>query len=150
MTLTEQINDAIKEAMKSKNKDRLDALRAVKSALLLAATEKGAGGGVSEDTGLKVLQKLVKQRRESSEIYISQQRVDLSEIELRQAAIIEEFLPAQMLPEEVTAAITEIIALTGAAQPSDMGKVMGIANARLAGRADGKLIADTVRRLLAS
>lgn len=148
MTLTEQINADIKAAMLAKEKEKLEALRAVKSALLLAATEKGAGGGVSEDDGLKALQKLVKQRKDAATIYKEQGRDDLAEPELFQATIIEAYLPAQMSEEEVKAILQEVIAKTGASGMGDMGKVMGQAMGKLQGKADGKLISSLVKELL--
>jgi uncharacterized protein YqeY len=150
MPIVDQINEDIKKAMKAKDKDSLDALRAVKSALLLAATEKGAGGEVSDDAALKVLQKLVKQRKESAEIYVSQKRNDLAEVELQQAAVIEGYLPAQLSAEELDVAVREIIQSLGASGPAEMGKVIGAANKSLAGRAEGKHIADAVKKLLNS
>lgn len=136
--------------MLAKDKGRLDALRAVKAALLLAGSEKGAGGAVSEEAGLKVLQKLVKQRKESAEIYVQQNRQDMAEEELAQSAVIEEYLPAQITPEQIEAVVKAIIAETGASSLADMGKVMGAASAKLAGKADGREISGIVKRLLAT
>lgn len=148
MTLVEKINNDVKEAMKAKQKDKLAALRAVKSALLLAATEKGNDGEVSEDAGIKVLQKLVKQRKEAADAYNSQNRADLAQEELDQAAVIEAYLPAQMSQEEVEQGVKEIIAQTGASSMKDMGKVMGMASSKFAGQADNKLVSQIVKSLL--
>ena len=145
MSLTDQINGDIKKAMLAREKDKLDALRAVKSALLLAGTEKGADGSVSDEVAFKVLQKLVKQRKDAAAIYTEQNRNDLAEPELYQADIISKYLPAQMGEEAVKQVIQQIIERTGASSPSDMGKVMGMANKQLAGKADGKLIAQLVK-----
>lgn len=148
MSLTDRINNDIKEAMRSKDQGRLAALRAVKSALLLAATEKNAGGEVSEGAELKVLQKLVKQRKESADIYVQQDRQDMADDELAQASVIEAYLPAQMDEGEVREIIQGVISDVGASSPADMGKVMGPAMGKLAGKADGKLISDIVKELL--
>jgi len=149
MSLTDQINGDIKDAMLAREKDKLDALRAVKSALLLAGTEKGADGIVPEETALKVLQKLVKQRKDAATIYIEQNRNDLAEPELYQADIISKYLPAQMGEEEVKQVIQQIIERTGATSQADIGKVMGPAMGQLQGKAEGKLISSVVKRLLA-
>lgn len=147
MTLTEQINNDLKEAMKAKDKVKLESLRAIKAALLMAATEKGAGES-SEEAELKMLQKLVKQRKDAAAIFIEQNRQDLAEPELAQVAIIENYLPTQMSEEEVKSIVDAIVAETGASSMTDMGKVMGIANQKMAGKADGKLIADFVKSAL--
>jgi uncharacterized protein YqeY len=148
MTLTTRINDDIKAAMLAKEKEKLEALRAVKAALLLEAT-KGTGE-VSEADEIALLQRLMKQRREAAEVYDSQGRTDLSEPEKFQAAVISGYLPAQLSAAEVEAEVKTAIAQTGAAGPADMGKVMGAVNAKLKGKADGKLIADTVKTCLAN
>lgn len=148
MSLTEKINNDIKEAMKAKDKLKLEALRAVKSALLLAKTEKGGGNEITEDKELKILQKLVKQRKESADIYKSQNRNDLYEKEVAEAKIIGTYLPEQMSEEELAEKIKEIIRKTGSGSMKDMGKVMGVATKELAGKADGKLISEQVRKLL--
>ncbi len=148
MALTDEINNDIKEAMKAKAKDKLEALRAVKSALLLAASEKGADGNVSEDAGIVVLQRLVKQRKEAAEAYNGQNRADLADIEMQQAAVIEKYLPAQLSKEEVASIIEEIITQTGASSMKDMGKVMGMASAQLAGKADNKMVSTLVKAKL--
>jgi len=147
MSLEEKINADIKSAMLAKEKEKLEALRAVKSAILLAKSEK-AGSEVSEDTELKLLQKLVKQRKEAAEIYVNQSRQDLADVEMYQAKVIEQFLPAQMSEAEVEKIIQTIITETGASGIKDMGKVMGTASKQLAGKADGKLISEIVKRML--
>ncbi|MCF8278369.1 MAG: GatB/YqeY domain-containing protein [Flavobacteriales bacterium] len=147
MSLTDQINNDLKEAMKAKDKETLTALRAIKSQLLLAATEKG-GGESSDEAGIKMLQKLVKQRKESAELYLAQGRKDLADPELAEAAIIERYLPKQLSEDELKPIIEAIIAKVGAAGPQDMGKVMGAASQELAGKADGKTISTVVKQLL--
>ncbi len=134
--------------MLQKEKDRLRALRAIKSAILLAETEKGAGEGISEETELKLLQKAAKQRRDSIEIYEGQGREDLAETEKQELVVIEEFLPKQLSEEELEKEVQAVIAQVGAAGPQDMGKVMGAATKKLAGKADGKLISSVAKRLL--
>jgi uncharacterized protein YqeY len=148
MSLTDQINNDLKEAMKAKDKEALTALRAIKSQLLLAATEKGADGESSEDSGIKMLQKLVKQRKESAELYQSQGREDLAEPELAEAAIIEKYLPKQLSAEELKPILQGIVDKVGATGPQDMGKVMGMASKELGGKADGKTISTVVKELL--
>ncbi|MBN2173247.1 MAG: GatB/YqeY domain-containing protein [Bacteroidales bacterium] len=148
MNLEKTINDDIKAAMLSKDKRKLEALRAVKSAILLAKTEKGSEGNIGDDTGIKILQKLVKQRKESAEIYQAQGRNDLAEEERFQLSVIEKYLPAQMNEADVRKIIQEIISATGAASIKDMGKVMGAATKQLAGKADNKLISGIVKELL--
>ncbi|MCF8464809.1 MAG: GatB/YqeY domain-containing protein [Flavobacteriales bacterium] len=150
MSLTEQINNDLKEAMKAKDTVKLTALRAIKSQLLLAATEKGADGGSSDEAGIKMLQKLVKQRKESAELYLGQGRNDLADPELAEAAIIEKYLPKQLSEEELKPIIQAIIAKVGASGPQDMGKVMGAASQELAAKADGKTISSVVRQLLSN
>lgn len=148
MTLTEQINADIKSAMLAKEKEKLEALRAVKSAILMAATEKGAGDGMSDDAEIKMLQKLVKQRREAAEIFNGQGRADLAEVEEKQAEWISVYLPKQLTEEELRAELSAIIAEVGASSIADLGKVMGAASKKLAGRADGKAISTNVKSLL--
>ena len=139
----------MKTAMKAKDKEGLAALRAIKSAILLAETEEGAkDGDLDEATELKLLQKLVKQRKESADIYTKENRTDLAEVELGQAKVIEEFLPKQLSDEELEAEVKKIIAEVGATTKKDMGKVMGQASKVLAGRADGKRISGIVGRML--
>lgn len=134
--------------MLAKDKDSLDALRAVKSAILLAATEKGAQEQLTADAEIKLLQRLVKQRRESAEIYITQGRDDLAKTEQMQADVIERYLPAQLSREEIAETIKAIIAQVGATGPQDMGKVMGVASKQLAGKADNKVISEIVKSML--
>ena len=142
--------DAMKVAMKEKNSLALQSLRAVKSAILLAQTESGAKAELSEDQEIKLLQKLVKQRKDSAAIYIEQGREDLATPELAEAEVIEQFLPEQMSEEEVTKIVDDIIAKTGASSMKDMGKVMGMANNALAGQADGKTISGIVKARLSN
>jgi len=149
MNLEQKVMAEMKEAMKSKNEAALRSLRAIKAAILLAKTAEGGKGDIGEDEELKLLQKLVKQRRDSLDIYTQQSRTDLAEKEQEEISIIEKFLPAQLSPEELKAELTAIIGETGASSPADMGKVMGAATKRLAGKADGKLIAGLVKELLA-
>lgn len=148
MSLENQINEKIKEAMKAKDKDRLNALRAIKSAILLAHTEKGAADTLSEDIELKILQKLHKQRKESYEIFVQQNREDLAAEELAQMRVIEEFLPKPLTEEELYDEVSKLIQELGASSPADFGKVMGVASKKLAGRADGKAISEAVKKLL--
>ena len=143
-----QINEDIKLAMKAKDKPKLEALRAIKSAMLLAATEKGAGES-DEAAELKMLQKLVKQRKDSADIFNKEGRADLAEAELVQLAIIEKYLPEQMSEAEITAEVNAIVEQTGASSMKDMGKVMGMANKKMAGKADSSLIAQLVKKALA-
>jgi uncharacterized protein len=144
MSLEENINGQIKAAMLSKDAGRLEALRAVKSAILLLKT----GEGATPENELKALQKMVKQRKETAQLYTSQGREDLASVELFQAAVIEEFLPQQMSREALMAEINNIIAQVGAVGPQDLGKVMGVASKALAGKADGKAISEVVKELL--
>lgn len=148
MSLQTQIMDALKTAMKEKNTVALESLRAVKSALLLAQTESGAKEEISEDQEIKILQKLVKQRKDSAAIFTEQGREDLAAPEVAQAAVIEQFLPAQLSVDEVTAMVDDAIAQTGASSMADMGKVMGMVNGKVAGRADGKTISTIVKQRL--
>ena len=134
--------------MKEKNVDELESLRAIKSALLLAQTQKGSDGNIQESDEIKILQKLVKQRKESAEIYKKQNRLELADIEISQSNIIERFLPAQISLEDLDKLISEIISQTGAQGMKDMGKVMGIASTKLSGKADGKTISNIVRSKL--
>ncbi|HSH50906.1 MAG TPA: GatB/YqeY domain-containing protein [Bacteroidales bacterium] len=147
MSIQNQIDQDIKQAMLAKEKDKLVALRAIKSALLLAKTEK-RHTELSEEAEIKLLQKLVKQRKESAEIYQQQGRNDLANKELEEAKIIGNYLPEQISDEELTGLIKVIIDEVGASTMADMGKVMGIANKKLAGKAEGKAIADKVKSLL--
>lgn len=148
MSLQAKIMDEIKTAMKAKDTVALEALRAIKSELLLAATSSGSKEELSEDEEIKLLQKLVKTRKESARIFTEQNRPDLAEPELAQVAVIEKFLPAQLSEEEVEAVIAKIIAETGASGIASMGKVMGLASAQLGGTAEGKTISTIVKKLL--
>lgn len=148
MALLDNIDQAIKQALLAKDQVNLRGLRAIKAALLLAKTEKGASENLDEDTEIKILQKLVKQRKESAEIYKQQNREDLLKIELEEVAVIESFLPKALNPEELEAAIKSIIEETGASSIKDLGKVMGLATQRLGGRADGKSISNLAKSLL--
>jgi len=149
MSLLIDINEGIKTAMKAKDTVSLESLRAVKSAILLAQTETGAKEELSQDDEIKLLQRLVKQRKDSAAIYIGQGRQDLADPEIAQAAIIEQFLPKQLTEEEVEAVVKKIIAYNNFAGMADMGKVMGIASKELAGTADGKTISTVVKKSLA-
>ena len=148
MELFEIISNDIKEAMKAKDKIALDTLRNIKKVLLEAKTAPGAGDTVSDETAIKLIQKLVKQGKESAELYQSQNRPELAQEELAQVEVMSKYLPKQMSEEEVTAVLKEIIAQVGAAGPQDMGKVMGVATKRLAGLADGRVISTLVKKLL--
>ncbi|POS01520.1 GatB/YqeY domain-containing protein [Flavobacterium croceum] len=148
MSLATQIMDKIKEAMKAKDTVALEALRAIKSAILLAQTESGAKEDLTADDEIKLLQKLVKQRKDSAAIYTEQGRTDLAEPELAQLAVIEQFLPAQMTEEEVEAVVAKIISENGFSGMASMGQVMGIASKELAGQTDGKTISTLVKKLL--
>lgn len=145
MSLQDKVMTAMKEAMKSKDTNALTSLRAIKSAILLAQTETGAKTELTEDDEIKLLQKLVKQRKDSAAIYTEQGRDDLAQPELDQAAVIEQFLPEQLSEEEIAKVVSDIIAKTGATGMQDMGKVMGMASKELAGRADGKTISSIVK-----
>jgi uncharacterized protein YqeY len=150
MSLEEKINNDIKAAMLAKDKIRLEALRAVKSAILIAKTEKGHAETLTTDVEMKMLQKQVKQRKESAEIFAQQHRPELAEKELAEAAVIEEYLPKMLSDAELTVEVKKFIEQVGAKSPSDMGKVMGVASKALAGKADGKAISEKVKALLAS
>ena len=138
----------MKDAMKSKDEKALRALRAIKAAILLAKTAEGGSGQLAEADEVKMLQKLVKQRKDSLEIYEKQDRKDLAQKEIEEINVIEQFLPKQLSAEELKTIIAEIIKQTGASSPADMGKVMGAANKQLAGKADGKTISTIVKELL--
>lgn len=148
MNLTEQINSDIKVAMKAREKDTLEALRAIKSALLLEATKDSSGDELDDTTGIKILQKLHKQRMEAAAIYKEQNREDLLAVEQKQADVISKYLPQPMSAEELTEGIKAIIAKVNAEGMKDMGKVMGIASQEFAGKANGKDISDQVKALL--
>lgn len=149
MELEKQIQADMVTAMKAKETVRLAALRGIKAAILLAKTSEGSTGEVSDSDIVKIIGKLVKQRKESAEIYSRQNRPELAENELAEAAAMEVYLPKQLSEAETEAEIAKIVSETGASQPSDMGKVMGVATKRLAGQADGRLISSIVKRLLA-
>lgn len=148
MSLSAQIMDNMKEAMKAKDTVALEALRAIKSEILLAQTATGSKEEITEADEIKILQKLVKMRKDSYEIFTAQNRADLAEPELAQIAVIEKFLPAQLSEEEVEAIIAKIIAETGASGIAAMGKVMGLASAQIGGQAEGKTISTLVKKLL--
>ena len=148
MELIDKISESIIHAMKNKDNDQLESLRAIKSALLLAKTQKNSNGEIGEVEEIKILQKLVKQRKESADIYTNQKRPELANIELSQAKIIERFLPKQIDADELEKIIIKIINETGAKGMKDMGKVMGIASNQLSGKADGKTISNIVRSKL--
>ena len=148
MSLSVQIMDEIKTAMKAKNTVALEALRAIKSELLLAQTASGSKEEISADEEIKLLQRLVKTRKESARIFTEQNRPDLAEPELAQVEVIEKFLPAQLSEEEIEAVIAKIIAETGASGIASMGKVMGLATAQLGGTAEGKTVSTIVKKLL--
>lgn len=148
MSLESKINEDIKASMLAKDKAKLDAIRAIKSAILLAKTEKGGGGELAEAEEMKILQKLVKQRKETAEVYKSQNRQDLADVELSQSSIIEKYLPAQLSEAEICEVIKKCIAETGASSIKDMGKVIGAASKQLAGKADNSTIAAIVKSIL--
>jgi uncharacterized protein YqeY len=148
MSLKAQIDADIKKAMLAKNKDELDALRGIKSLILLAETEKGGGGDVSTDAGNKLLMKAAKQRKESAEIFTQQGRADLAQKELFQLDVINRYLPKQLSEAELSDALKLLVAELGASGPEDMGKVMGVATKKFAGMADGKMISEIVKKLL--
>jgi uncharacterized protein YqeY len=148
MSLEEKINADIKTAMLAKEKEKLEALRAIKSAVLLAKTAGGAVSEINEAEENKLLQKLVKQRKDAAEIYVSQSRKDMADVELFQASIIEKYLPQQLSEEEIKSELQKIISETGVTSAKEMGKVMGLATQRLAGRADGKIISQLLKTLL--
>ncbi|MDP4282225.1 MAG: GatB/YqeY domain-containing protein [Bacteroidota bacterium] len=150
MDLEQLINEDLKKAMLAKDQQKLEAIRAIKAAILLEKTKEGTTGEVTRDSELKLLQKLVKQRKESAEIYQSAKRSDLADKELFEASIIETYLPKQISEEEITAVIKTIISDTGASSIKDMGKVMGLATRELAGKADNKKVSDIVKQLLSA
>ena len=149
MTLQDKVMEQLKDAMRAKDALALQALRAIKSALLLEQTSAGASGALAEDVELKLLQRLVKQRKDAAAMYQEQGREDLAATEFQEVAVIERFLPAQLTAEEVALHIKNIISELGATSIKDMGKVMAAANQTLAGQAEGKLIAEQVKTLLA-
>lgn len=149
MSLRQQIDNDIKTAMLAKNKEELTALRSVKSLILLAETEKGSSGEISLDVENKLLMKAAKQRKESAEIFQKEGREDLAKKELFELEVISRYLPKQLSEEEVSTQLKKVIEQVGAKGPQDMGKVMGVASKQLAGKADGKLISEIVKKLLA-
>lgn len=149
MDLFEKVSEDIKAAMKAKDKVRLEALRGIKKEFIEGKTAPGADGQLTDDAALKILVKMAKQRKESAEIFSAQNRPELAEAELAQAAVIEEYLPKQLSEEELTERLKEIISKVGATSARDMGKVMGVATKELAGLADGKAISTKVKSLLA-
>jgi len=148
MSLYDTVSEDIKKAMLAREKEKLEAFRGVKAAFQLARTEAGAGGELTPEAELKIVQKLVKQRRESAEIYQQQNRQDLADKELFEASVIEQYLPAQMSEQELETVLKAIIERVGAKVPSDMGKVMSVATKELSGKADGKAISIKVKQLL--
>lgn len=150
MSLKQQIDNDIKTAMLARNKDELTALRAIKAMILLAETDKSSTGEVSVDVENKLLMKAAKQRKESADIFQKEGREDLAKIELLELAVVSRYLPKQFSEEELTMEVKKIIEQVGAKGPQDMGKVMGTATKQFAGKADGKLISEIVKKLLAS
>lgn len=150
MNLFDQVSEDIKKAMLAREKVRLEALRGAKKEFLEAKTAKGANGELSDEGATKILVKMVKQRKESAKIYTENNRPELAENELAEAAVLEEYLPKQLSSEELEAEIRAIISETGATGPKEMGKVMGVASKRLAGRAEGRAISDMVKNILNS
>jgi uncharacterized protein YqeY len=148
MSLEQKVMTDLKTAMLAKDEKALRSLRAIKAAIILAKTAEGAGGEIKEEDEVKLLQKLIKQRKDSLEIYKGQQRSDLADKEQEEITIIEKFLPKQMSPDELKTVLQKIIAETGAISPADTGKVMGVATKQLAGKADGKSISTMVKELL--
>lgn len=148
MNLEQKIMADMKDAMKAKDEAALRSLRAIKAAIIIAKTAEGAGGELKEEDETKLLQKLVKQRRDSLEIYTQQNREDLAQKEQEEITVIERFLPAQLSGDELKAQVQAIITEVGATSPADMGKVMGAASKKLAGQADGKAISAVVKELL--
>lgn len=148
MNLFDQISDDIRKAMLARDKVRLEALRGAKKEFLEAKTAPGANGELSDENATKIIVKMVKQRKESARIYTENNRPELADSELAEAAVLEEYLPKQLSADELEAELKAIIAETGAAGPRDMGKVMGIATKKLAGKAEGRMISETVKRLL--
>jgi hypothetical protein len=148
MNLFDTVSDDIKKAMLARDKVRLEALRGIKKEFLEAKTAKGANGELTDETAIKIMTKMVKQRKESARIYTDNNRPELAENELAEAAVIEEYLPKQLTDEELTAELRAIVEEVGASSPSEMGKVMGVATKRLAGKAEGRAISAKVKELL--
>ena len=149
MNLFDTISEEIKKAMLAKDKVRLEALRGIKKEFLEAKTAKGANDELSDETAIAILQKMVKQRKDSADIYTAQGRLDLAEDEIAQIKVIQDFLPSQLTAEELEAAVKKIVAEVGATSMKDMGKVMGVATKELAGKAEGRAISEMVKKLLA-
>jgi uncharacterized protein len=149
MSLEQKVMTELKTAMLAKDEAALRSLRAIKASIILAKTAEGAAGAIREEDEIKILQKLIKQRKDSLEIYSAQNRTDLAKKEEEEIAIIEKFLPVQMSREELKSILIKIISETGASSPADMGKVMGVASKQLAGKAEGKAISTMVKELLA-
>ncbi len=149
MDLFDKISDDIKKAMLARDAVRLESLRGIKKEFLEAKTAKGSDGTLPDEKAVQILSKMIKQRKESAEIYTQQNRPELAEAELAQATVIEEYMPKQLSDEELTAALREIIARVGATSPKEMGKVMGVASKELAGKAEGRAISAKVKELLA-
>ena len=150
MNLFDKVSEDIKKAMLARDKVRLEALRGAKKEFLEAKTAKGSDGNLTDEKAVQILAKMVKQRKESAEIYTQQNRPELAEAEMAQAAVIEEYMPRQLSDEELTAAINEIIGRVGATSPKEMGKVMGVASKELAGKAEGRAISAKVKDLLSA
>lgn len=148
--LFDTISADIKTAMLAREKVALEALRGIKKEFIEAKTAKGSDGNLADEVAVKILQKMVKQRKESAQIFAEQNRPELAENELAEAAVIEKYLPTQMTDAELTAAVSAVIAQVGATGPQDMGKVMGIASKQLAGKTEGRLISEKVKALLAA
>lgn len=148
MSLLEKIDQDIKKAMLAKEKEKLEALRAVKNALLVQKTEKGGGSAIDEDGEIKILKRLVKQRKEAAELYVQQNRKDLAEVEEAQAEVINSYLPEQLSEDDIRKVVKDLIEKLGASSMKDMGRVMGAASKELAGKADNKLVSDIVKDLL--
>lgn len=146
--LFDQVSADIKTAMLARNKVALEALRGIKKEFIEAKTAKGSDGNLTDELAIRILQKMVKQRKESAQIYTEQNRPELAETELAEAVVIEKYLPTQMSKEELEAVVKEIISQVGATGPQDMGKVMGVATKQLAGKTEGKLISEMVKTLL--
>lgn len=150
MNLFDKISEDIKKAMLARDARRLESLRGIKKEFLEAKTAKGSDGNLTDEKAVQILAKMVKQRKESAEIYTQQNRPELAEAEMAQAAVIEEYMPRQLSDEELTAAINEIIGRVGATSPKEMGKVMGVASKELAGKAEGRAIPAKVKDLLSA
>lgn len=148
MNMFDQISEDIKKAMLARDSQRLEALRGIKKEFLEAKTAKGSDGNLTDEKAVQILAKMIKQRKESAEIFASQNRSELAEAELAQAKVIEEYMPKQLTDEELTAALKEIIARVGASSAKEMGKVMGVASKELAGKAEGRAISVKVKELL--